>query len=221
MERPDPTVYLRWFVILSVIMPVVFFSSYQYSLNKKKAFLENGKKVSCEVDVVYGFIGVCSAGISYPKNEEEVVRANIMLYDTVKRGDTLVGYVMSDDPYNVFVPGKSEPKHISALSVALSALLGIFLPILYIRASNEYEFLLENGKDVNAELMSYDRYGANTLYGNFRFEDENGKKRSVKLYISKNIAELYETYNIRYYTYPNGEIKGATADERLNMPDVD
>lgn len=215
MERPDTVKFMILFIFIGVIMPVIFFTADKNLNDRARYYKDNGRQVTCYVAEVQQRILQTSNVLAYYfPNEKKAVYVNTVLNKQMRKGEEFEAYVAAD-PKVVFSPQYSVPRNTSPGLVALASALGWGILILYLYKNGIYRILSEAGKETEAELTSVERWDSNTLFGNFRFMNEAGKPRTARLYISRNIADVYENYRICYYESANGTIYAATADERL------
>ena len=220
MERPNTLKFMALFLLLSIIMPLVYFGADARINAKKENFLKNGTPVTCTVTSARKFIYASRVTCYYFDNFGQTIYTETVLHKTARVGESFEAYVLPGNPYIVFDPKYSISKNIFSGSVVLTSVIGWLLMILYLYDTINYKLLSEAGKETNADLMSIERWDSNTLYGSFRFIDERNKPCSATIYISSNLADVYETYRICYYEKANGTILAATADPRLQKQNL-
>ena len=215
MEKPNTAPIFLLFFLLGIVMPLVFYSTSNTLNEKKNEYIKNGTPVVCTVMQVSNFVNVSEVSAVYINQNGDAVSAYAVLRGNAKMYDSFEGYVLPFKPHTVFIPKDNMPP-VSQAPVIVTTVIGWLLMILYLYINGTYNMLELKGRETDAELMSVERWGSDVMFGNFVFENEAGKIRSAKVYISRNLADVYEKYRICYYEMPDGRIEAASADERLN-----
>lgn len=217
MEKPNGTPVFLLFILLGIILPIVIYFAGCSGNAKEKNYTENGRQVICTVTDIIRIGKTKDVTVAYQDENGGIIEAHATANQNVNIGDTFEAYVLPDDPYEVFRPADKILKIIFYLLIGIFAVIGWAMPFIYFQSLKKYDLLVKSGKDAYAELVAFDRFDKNNLFGHFRFTSDTGREHTVKLYIAANTAEPNEFYKIRYCELPNGKVEAEPADIKLNI----
>lgn len=196
-------------------MPAAMYFAGKAGSAKENNYIENGRLVTCTVESVVKIGKTSNVTVTYPDENGMPIQARATANKSVRAGDVFEAYVLPETPNEVFRPADKVLKLIFIGLVAVIALIGWLLPVLYFVSLNKYNMLVKKGRPAEAEVTAYNRFDKNNLFCTFRFTDEDGMERETEIYVPANSAEQFVTYSIRYYIKPNGKVEAAITDARL------
>ena len=201
--------------IFGVLLPAVLMWVAVFGMDSSE-YVENGIKVKCTV------IGTSVTGsssrpkVKYKSADGEWIEADCIANSKVSMGQTIDGYVMPDDPKNVYCPPDLALKIVFYAIAAVLAITswGFFFKTL--KDLRNYNILIKSGVPYKAQLTSWHKDDSGLMHIQLRVFRRNGEEEIISVEAVNGAPIVGEYYDIMMSEDDKGRITAALNDERLN-----
>ena len=201
--------------IFGVLLPAVLMWVAVFGMDSSE-YVENGIKVKCTV------IGTSVTGsssrpkVKYKTSDGEWIEADCIANSKVSMGQTIDGYVMPDDPKNVYCPPDLALKIVfyAIAAVLVITSWGFFFKTL--KDLRNYNILINSGVPYKAQLTSWHKDDSGLMHIQLRVFRRNGEEEIISVEAVNGAPIVGEYYDIMMSEDDKGRITAALNDERLN-----
>ena len=216
MKKPNMAATAVIVFIFGILVPAVLLWVVTFGMDESREYKEDGIKVSCTV------IGTSVTGsssrpkVKYKSPDGEWIEADCIANGKVMMGQKIEGYVMPDDPKNVYCPPDMALKMVFYALAAAAFIGGGAVLFKGLKDLRKYNILIKNGVPCKAQLTSwYAKNGIKEIQ--LRVFRRNGEEQIVSVQAIKGTPIVGEYYDIIMSEDDAGKITAALNDERLGM----
>ena len=213
MKKPKLGGAAAIFIVMAVIIPAVFLWAAKHGVFVEEEYIEKGRKVSANVTTVARTGSNSQVMVKYKNDKGEWIEAYCIANQNPAVGQTLEGYVLPDDPYQVYCPPDNALKFLFIALVGGVAVGGWAVLISALKDRAKYNKLMKNGRKVKAELTSWHNENGGTEM-QFRIFRQNGQEQIISVKTERAAPRVGEFYDLVIVEETNGKITAALADER-------
>lgn len=214
MKKPKMGAAITLFLVMGIIFPACFLWAVTQGIFFEDEYAERGRPVTVTVVRVVRVGSTSDVTVKYKDEDGQWIEASCTANQNVMAGQTLEGYVLPENPYQVYC------KPDMALKILLYALIGgvavggwaILIGVL--RDRSKYNKLIKNGIQMRARLTSWHNERG-MIDAQFQIFRSNGQEQIINITAMKGTPVVGEYYNIVCAEQPNGSIVAALNDDRL------
>lgn len=167
-------------------------------------YRQNGDEVVCEVVEVVRIGDTDHVTVSYNKPDGSAVKANCIANKDVSVGESLTGYVLPDQPGEVFRPASAFLMYLMFGIVALSWIVAIVITVLIIKSNQFNKQLALEGKYAKGKIFSVQRMD-DIYFAKIRFCDDNGVEHVTEVSFGHETPREEREYDLIYLVNAKGK----------------
>ena len=214
MKKPKLGGAVVLFLIMGVIIPLVFVWAFSKGMILGDEYSDEGKPVKATVISVTRVGSTSDVMVKYKDDDGQWVEAKCIANKKVMAGNTLEGYVMPDDPYNVYCPPDNGLRILFFALFGGVALGGWAVLISALKDKSRYDKLMKNGTPCRALLTSW-HDGQGGIEAQFRIFRRSGEEQIISVTARQGRPQVGEYYDIVFAELPDGKVLAELTDERL------
>lgn len=202
--------------IFGVLIPVVLVWVITFGMDKSREYKDNGIKVRCTVTGASITGKSTRAKVKYKSPEGEWIEADCIANERVSVGQKIEGYVLPDDPENVYCPPGLALKIVFYAIAAVMVIMGWGVFFNTLKDLKKYNLLIKNGVPYRARLTSW--YEKDRMkYIQLLVFSRSGEERIINVQAANGRPIVGEYYDILMTEDETGNITAALNDERLSL----
>lgn len=214
MKKPNITSAVVLFIFFGLLLPVVMLWAIEHGMDLSKEYEEEGKKVTCTVIETVSVGKTQEVIVKYKAENGEWTEAYCTANGRVSVGQTIEGYVLPDEPNNVYCPPDIALKIVIYAIVGGIALGGWAALFSALKEQSRYNKLFKSGMPCRAQLTSWHKQQWG-IEAQFRVYRQNGEEKIINITAQKGTPIVGEYYDIVFAEDTRGNIVAALCDERL------
>ncbi|MBO4868060.1 MAG: hypothetical protein J5582_16085 [Ruminococcus sp.] len=217
MKKPNMAATAVLFFIFGILVPAVLLWVVTFGMDESREYKENGIKVSCTV------IGTSVTGsssrpkVKYKSPDGDWIEADCIANGKVMMGQKIEGYVMPDDPKNVYCPPDMALKMVFYALAAAAFIGGGVALFKGLKDRRKYNILIKNGVPCKAQLTSWHKNDSGLMNIQLRVFRRNGEEEIINVEALKGTPIVGEYYDILMSEDDKGRVTAALNDERLSI----
>lgn len=214
MNRPKLGGAIVACLLVGVLLPAVFLFAINMGTGVQDEYGERGIPVECRVCEVVTIGRNQSVRVTYKAENGEWIEADCVANQRVSLNQTLNGYVLPENPHNVYcMPGTDLMILIYVIVGGIA--IGGWTPLLSaLKEKRVYDKLMKNGVPCRATLTSWHKE-PHGIEGQFRVFTQSGEEKIINITAQQGAPIVGESYAILLAEGKGGKIVAALIDEDL------
>lgn len=196
---------LAVFILCSILIPYALFTGG----NGSDEYKQRGKLVHCTVISVSGRIKNQRVQVTYRDENNALITADMTANKLVSLNEELDGYILPENPYEVYRPAGKMLMAVIYILCAFLAFAGWFVLIMHIYARRKHRLLFKKGIPGRAEIVENPKKCGDNYSAKMRFVTNDGQEFIQDFVFTKHVPNFGNQYSIVYCVKKNGK---CTAD---------
>lgn len=214
MKKPKLGGVIAIALLVGVLLPAVFIFAVNTGMGVEDEYAERGIPVECRVSEVANIGRTQEVKVSYKSAEGEWIEARCIANQRVSLNQSLSGYVLPEDPYNVYCEPDTGLKVMIYVIIAGVAIGGWAPLFSTLKERSVYDKLMKNGVPCKAELTSWHKEPAG-IVGQFRIFTRDGQEKIIDITAQQGAPIVGASYDIILAEGKNGKMVAVLTDENM------
>lgn len=214
MNKPKLGGAIAICLLVGVLLPAVFLFAINMGMGVEDEYAERGIPVDCRVCEVVTIGKTQEVKVTYKSAEGEWIEARCIANQRVSLNQSLNGYVLPEDPYNVYCEPDMGLKVMIYVIIAGVAIGGWAPLISALKEKSVYDKLMKNGVPCRAVLTSWHKEPAG-IVGQFQVFTQSGEEKIINITAQQGSPIVGESYAVILAEGKGGKLVAALIDENL------